>query len=69
MNAETYLALASLADLPAAESDELLEDLPGHLTETLAEPGGLACPLGRGGRETSAQVCSTRTGAGSQPTG
>lgn len=69
MNAETYLVLASLADLPAVEPDELLEDLPGHLTQTLAGPGGPACPLGRGGHETSAQVCSTRTGAGSQPTG
>ena len=44
MNAETYLAMvrASLADLPAAERDDLLEDLPGHLIETLAETGGLA---------------------------
>ena len=43
MNAETYLAMvrASLADLPAAERDDLLEDLPGHLAETLAETGGL----------------------------
>ena len=35
MNAETYLALASPADLTAAEPD----DLPGRLTETLAGAG------------------------------
>ena len=42
--AESYLAevRAALADLPAAERDDLLEDLPGHLAETQAETGGLA---------------------------
>ena len=39
MNAETDLALALLADLTAAEPDDLLEDVPGHLTETLAKAG------------------------------
>ena len=40
-NAETYLAQvrAALSDLPTAERDDLLEDLPGHLAETLAETG------------------------------
>ena len=43
MTAETYLAMVreALADLPAAERDDLLEDLPGHLAETLADTGGL----------------------------
>ncbi len=40
--ADTYLARvrAALADLPPVQRDDLLEDLPGHLEETLAEVGG-----------------------------
>ena len=40
--ADSYLAQvrAALADLPPVLRDDLLEDLPGHLEETLAEVGG-----------------------------
>lgn len=48
MNTDQYAAsvIAALSDLPAAQREELLEDLPAHLAEVASEGGSLVDRLG-----------------------